>query len=192
MKLADALTLERNREEQESWNKIYLHKDGGFFHIYEWSAWLLKTLVCTEEFQKARGDEKMLSAKLYKTKKAEYIIIGFPLDSLSKYVPCYEEASDFGENTLLVTIDISLLTDASYKDMLSQYNEWRMNCEVKTSKSNNNNANSNNKLNNAMALSGSGLFAIVSQVLSYPIEKSTPSDNINFISGIKQQLASLL
>ena len=68
MRLNDALENEKNRQEIESWNKIYLHKDGKFFHAYEWSAWLIKAFVCTEEFQKERGDSKMLSAFLYKTK----------------------------------------------------------------------------------------------------------------------------
>ena len=77
MRLNDALENEKNRKESESWNKIYLHKDGKFFHAYEWSAWLIKAFVCTEGFQKERGDSKMLSAFLYKTKNTEYIILGF-------------------------------------------------------------------------------------------------------------------
>ena len=64
MRLNDALENEKNRQERESWNKIYLHKDGKFFHAYEWSAWLIKAFVCTEGFQKERGDSKMLSAFL--------------------------------------------------------------------------------------------------------------------------------
>ena len=38
MRINDALENEKNRQESESWNKIYLHKDGKFFHAYEWSA----------------------------------------------------------------------------------------------------------------------------------------------------------
>ena len=34
MRLNDALENEKNRKESESWNKIYLHKDGKFFHSY--------------------------------------------------------------------------------------------------------------------------------------------------------------
>ena len=64
MRLNDALENEKNRQERESWNKIYLHKDGKLFHAYEWSAWLIKSFVCTEGFQKERGDSKMLSAFL--------------------------------------------------------------------------------------------------------------------------------
>lgn len=58
MKIAAALEHEKIREEKENWNKIYLHKDGKFFRAYEWSAWLIKMFVCTEEFQRERGDEE--------------------------------------------------------------------------------------------------------------------------------------
>ena len=50
MKLSLALEYERLREDPASWNKIYLNHDGKFFHAYEWSAWLIKTVACTEEF----------------------------------------------------------------------------------------------------------------------------------------------
>ena len=71
MKLTPALEFEKLREDAESWNKIFLHKDGKFFRAYEWSAWLIKTLVCSEAFQKERGDVKILAANRYVTKKGE-------------------------------------------------------------------------------------------------------------------------
>ena len=50
MKLVPALEYEKLRDDANL-NKIILHKDGKFYHIYEWSAWLVKTVVCTEEYQ---------------------------------------------------------------------------------------------------------------------------------------------
>ena len=47
MKITPALAYEKLRQDAQSQNKIILHKDGKFYHVYEWSAWLLKTLVCT-------------------------------------------------------------------------------------------------------------------------------------------------
>ena len=87
MRLTPALEFEKLRKDPESWNKIFLHKDGKFFRAYEWSAWLIKAVACTEEYQQQRGDAKILQAMLYTTKNSEYIITGFPLDSISKYIP---------------------------------------------------------------------------------------------------------
>jgi hypothetical protein len=71
MKLSAALEYENIRRDQADWNKIYLNHDGKFFHAYEWSAWLIKAVACTEEFQQQRGDAKMLTAMLYTTKNSE-------------------------------------------------------------------------------------------------------------------------
>ena len=62
MKLSAALEYENIRRNPADWNKIYLNHDGKFFHAYEWSAWLIKAVVCTEEYQQQRGDAKMLTA----------------------------------------------------------------------------------------------------------------------------------
>lgn len=42
MKITPALEYEKLRQDADSQNKIILHKDGKFYHVYEWSAWLLK------------------------------------------------------------------------------------------------------------------------------------------------------
>lgn len=44
MKPSEVIEQERKREDSSTWNKIYLHKDGSFYHAYEWSAWLIKQL----------------------------------------------------------------------------------------------------------------------------------------------------
>ena len=86
MKITPALAYEKLRQDAQSQNKIILHKDGKFYHVYEWSAWLLKTLVCTEELQRERGDAKMLQVNRFVTKSGEYVLAGFPLESVSKYI----------------------------------------------------------------------------------------------------------
>ena len=135
MRLNDALENEKNRQERESWNKIYLHKDGKFFHAYEWSAWLIKAFVCTEGFQKERGDSKMLSAFLYKTKNTEYIILGFPIESYSKYIPQYVNATPLEKDDILIEIELPFdLSITTYDELSTHFNEWRTSCEIKESK----------------------------------------------------------
>ena len=86
MLIVPALEYEKQRQDHTSWNKVILHREGKFYRVHEWSLWLVKKFVCTEEFQKQRGDDKMLSAKRYVGKKTgEYAMSGFPIESLSKY-----------------------------------------------------------------------------------------------------------
>ena len=191
MKISEALDNERNRKEKEKWNKMYLHKDGKFYHVYEWSAWLLKNFVLTEEYQKERGDDKALQAFLYKTRKSEYVIVGFPVESLSKYVPFYTNITPLEHDDLEIEISLpDCYAEAEYEAIESVYEQWRSMCESKESKKVQHQISQQEMTNRALCRSG--LFAIISKVLAYPVEKSTPADNINFISEVKQEVAALL
>ena len=192
MKLSLALEYEKLRQERESWNKIYLNHDGKFFHAYEWSAWLIKTVACTEEFQKERGDSSMIQANRYQTKNSEYVIIGFPLDSIGKYIPQYVSMTpvEDGNGDLIIEVTLPEGTDAlTYEEMQQQYEQWRSECPMKEPKSK---AGKGAPSNAQMATSKGGLFSILTQVLSWPVESKTPLENAEFISDLKRQLISLL
>ena len=191
MRLTPALEFEKLRQDPESWNKIFLHKDGKFFRAYEWSAWLIKTIVCTEEIQKERGDLKMLTANRYVTKKGEYVSVGFPLESLSKFMIGFDNfdpntVDDYAEFTLTAfDEDVS-----NYEELLAAFETWKHELPEKDTKQT---QRAGRATANVYTDSGRvGMFQILSQVLSYPIESKTPADNAEFIATLKRQLSSLL
>ena len=191
MKLTPALEFEKLRQDAESWNKIFLHKDGKFFRAYEWSAWLIKTLVCSEAFQKERGDVKILAANRYVTKKGEYVSVGFPLESLSKYMPNYEDV-DFEtiEDYATFTVEMPYEEDVTYEALQAAFMEWKQSLPEKDTRGGQKASRSTARIDSEG--SRVGMFQILSQVLSYPLESKTPSDNAEFIASLKRQLASLL
>lgn len=191
MKLTPALEFEKLREDAESWNKIFLHKDGKFFRAYEWSAWLIKTLVCSEAFQKERGDVKILAANRYVTKKGEYVSVGFPLESLSKYMPNYEDV-DFEtiEDYATFTVEIPDDEDVTYEALQAAFMEWKQSLPEKDTRGGQKATRSTARVDSEG--SRVGMFQILSQVMSYPLESKTPSDNAEFIASLKRQLAALL
>lgn len=191
MRLSAALEYEKLREDAVSWNKVILHRDGKFYHAYDWSAWLIKQYVCTEEFQQQRGDDKLLQISRYPSKHGEYAMLGFPLDSISKYIPAYEDArkmEDSDDMEITVCIDFG---EADYETLQQIYEEWFANCPIKEKKGKSNAAmmHSDGK---APELAHSGIFAILVKVLSYPVEAKTPAENIEFISQLRQEVAALL
>ena len=191
MKLTPALEFEKLREDAESWNKIFLHKDGKFFRAYEWSAWLIKTLVCSEAFQKERGDVKILAANRYVTKKGEYVSVGFPLESLSKYMPNYEDV-DFEtiEDYATFTVELFDEEDVTYEALQAAFMEWKQSLPEKDTRGGQKATRSTARVDSEG--SRVGMFQILSQVMSYPLESKTPSDNAEFIASLKRQLAALL
>jgi hypothetical protein len=193
MKLSEALKRETQRENPDTWNKIYLNRDGKFWHAYQWSAWLMKMVACTEEMQRARCDEKMLSAVRYQTKNSgEYIIVGFPIESIGKYLPEYVSMTPVADGDGDIVVEIQLtetMTQASYEEVRNAFREWHDACPMKEQK-----PRQDRPVPTAvqMAQGRGGMFHILSQVLSYPLEQKTPTDNIEFISQLKQQLVALL
>ena len=190
MKLRAALEYEKVRSNDDGLNKIVLHKDGKFFHAYEWSAWLIKTIVCTEEIQKERGDAKLLQVFRYKTKDSEYIMLGFPVDVIGKFIPSYVSCEPIKDSNDLV-IEIELPYEADYDAMLSCFEEWKKGCEEKLTKKSQSNESIKHDTQSAN-LARSGLFGIITSVLAYPLESATPVQNIEFIGNLKKQAAALL
>jgi hypothetical protein len=191
MKLSAALEYEKLREDAASWNKVILHRDGKFYHAYDWSAWLIKQYVCNEEFQQQRGDEKLLQVSRYPSKHGEYAMLGFPLDSISKYIPAYENArkmEDSDDMEITVSIDFG---DADHDTLSRMYEEWFATCQLKEKKGKGNAAITHSD-GKAPALARSGIFSILVKVLSYPVEAKTPAENIEFISQLRQDVAALL
>lgn len=188
MKLVPALEYEKLRTDKESWCKMMLHKDGKFYHVYEWSAWLLKMFVCTEELQVRRGDNKILQVMRYKTKNCEYAMYGFPVESLSKYVPVYKEVEQTDDGDMLFDIEIPF-SDMSQEAVEQAFEQWKASCPESETKQH---KKSGMGVSQASAVARSGVFQILSKVLSYPLARSTPSQNIEFISDLKQEVASLL
>lgn len=192
MKLSAALQYEGMRDDPQSWNKIYLNKDGKFFHAYQWSAWLLKRYVCTEELQQSRGDEKMLAASRTPTKDGEYVMAGFPVESLGKYVPEYEAMNPVEDGGGDVVFEIALPADfngKSYEELSAVFKEWYDTCPMREPKQK---PGKPAPTSSQMATGRNGMFHILSQILSYPVESKTPVENVEFIGELKRQIVSLL
>lgn len=191
MKISPALSYEKLRQDAESQNKIILHKDGKFYHVYEWSAWLLKTLVCTEELQKERGDAKMLQVNRFVTKSGEYVLAGFPLESVGKYIPEYDDLQEMEDGDLCVSITLSdEMQQLTTEQLQALFEEWKKAQPIKEGRKSNAHIHKGDQ--QAPTLARSGVFSIISEMLSYPVEQKTPAENIEFISQMKQRIAALL
>ena len=188
MLITPAIEYEKIRQDDSSWNKIILHREGKFYRVYEWSLWLVKTIVCTEDFQKQRGDDKVLSAKRYTGKKTgEYAMTGFPVDSLSKFIPEYKAIRPMeGGDDLEIEINMPLHGDETYEMLNAQFQEWKNGLEVYVADDKKGGKGA------AAQKPRGGAFQIVSMLLGYPVEKKSSSDNAEFISKLKELAAELL
>ena len=134
----------------------------------------------------------MMSALRYKTKNyGEYVIVGFPIDSLGKFLPDYLKMNpvDGANGDVIVELALPEEMEKMDKETLDRaYKQWRETCPSKEQRPKLDHVSSATQ----MAQGKNGLFSIASQAISYPLEKKTPTDNAEFISFLKQQIIALL
>ncbi len=87
--IKEILEIENHRT--NDWTTIYLFAEGLFYRAYEWSAWLCCRYV--NEFKVTRRE--------LKNENGSIVFIGFPVASLSKFVPTGVVAE--GKNNVSLT-----------------------------------------------------------------------------------------
>ncbi len=129
MNLREILELERDREDKEKWNVIHLHKTGGFYSAYEWSAWLVAVISFNDEVRMRTKDRLPLAVSRYKLAGTEetFCKVGFPLKSVDKFIP---QRTDFkaDDNHLIFTIELPKPKDGSqvtYERLKESIDKWR-------------------------------------------------------------------
>lgn len=192
-KLADILPIERERHEPEKWNVIHLFKTGTFYSAYEWSAWLTAVISFNDEVRMQTRERQPLAVTRNTIASAEgetFCKVGFPLESVSKYIPQYDTYEEMEDGDLKITITIPNTTTTT-EELTAAFEEWKQTqpFKDKSAKSNRQIMSGDQK---PAVLARSGLFQIVSELLSYPIEQKTPAENVEFLSNMKQKIVALL
>ena len=76
--LKEILEREKERGFLEQCGKMHLFREGTFYRAYEWSAWL-----CCRYINEFKPTKRELKSEVGET----IVYVGFPITSLSRYVP---------------------------------------------------------------------------------------------------------
>lgn len=193
-RIKEILQIESVRKEKTEWNKIHLFKEGSFYHVFDWSAWLVSTVTYSEEVRKNTPDRKPIAVTRRKLSDGiEYCVTGFPLNSITKFIPAFDpKGSNFtaiDDKHLCFEVEFAKKEDDSewtYEQLKELYDQWKSEIPFSTKKE---------KDVQETTVNQSGrntLTGIMAQVLAYPIENKTPMENTQYLSNLKAQLAQLL
>lgn len=187
-KISEILDIEKDRNEQDKWNIIHLFKEGGFYRAYNWSAWLIVTFSYNDEVRKETKDRKPLAVSRKKLKNSDddFVFVGFPLKSLDKFIPGNIGFNPITDTQIDVTINLSYDDDTTYEILQEEYETWKDGIKISEDKSKHEKTISEN-----VTIAPRSISSVMAQVLSYPLESKTPIENMEFISLLKSQLASL-
>ena len=199
--LSEILTTERDRQEKEKWNVIHLFKMGGFYSAYEWSAWLVDVITYNDEVRKQYKDRQPLVVSRYKIAQTEetFCKVGFPFKSIEKYIPTRTDFNAEDNKHIVITIDLPTPKDGSevtYERLQEAVTKWKddqpIKEKTKKDKADPKAAATQPATQPAAAIAAPAGNGLISQILAYPLDQRTAIENIEFISMLKKQIATIL
>ena len=203
-KLADILPIERDRQEPEKWNVIHLFKTGTFYSAYEWSAWLTAVISFNDEVRMQTRERQPLSVTRNTIASADgetFCKVGFPIRSVDKFIPNRTDFTPIDDSHLTITIELPQPTDGSevtYERLSEAFEKWKESQPINKPKDKDETtdapkpAATKNTTTQHATIMTSGQSGLISQIMAYPLDQRTPMENIEFISSLKQQIASIL
>ena len=130
-KLADILSIERDRQEPEKWNVIHLFKTGTFYTAYEWSAWLTAVVSFNDEVRKqtkARMPLTVTRNEIASSENETFCKVGFPMKSVEKFIPARTGFEAIDDNHLVITIPLPQPSDGTavtYERLAEAVEKWK-------------------------------------------------------------------
>jgi hypothetical protein len=187
-KFAEIISIEQQRTDQAQWNVIHLFKEGGFYRAYEWSAWLIAAITYNDEARQQSKDRKPLSVTRKKIRDSEdtFAFVGFPLNSVDKFIPNRTSFQAASDSQLDITIELAWDGDYTYDSLNEAFRKWKEEQPIQEPKTR---RDESDAPSTSSHLSTSGIIA---DILAWPLEQKTPLENTMFISTLKQKIATLL
>ena len=177
MTIKESIEIERNKKS----NEIVLIKDNNWWRAYEESAYLCRYFIPNLN----DSDRLKPTHKQFKETNDSCIFVGFPVNSLSKYLPNIDDRILYSEDMNIAYIDIydfTVLDNAKEKFL-----DWKNSIPAKSknaaSKDNRQNTNNDRYIQ---------LMLLTQEILAYPIENKTMLDNISFISNLKRKVLNII
>lgn len=182
MTVQESLQLERNKKS----NEIVLIKEGSWWRAYEESAY-----ICRNFSTELKEDERLKPThRHFKDINEDLIFVGFPVKSISKYLPNIENGMFYSDDMDIATIDISDYTLFN-SDIKDEYIKWKNSVPFKTKEKSNIN-NNPQKSENKESDKYMKLIMFAQEILAYPLENKTMIENISFISELKRKFISII
>lgn len=176
--LKDILEMENSRGGNLA--DIYLFVEGMFYRAYERSAWLCCRYL--NEFKVTR--------RANKNSDESVVFIGFPVTSLSKFVPqgvAVEQGEGFAVLRLALENHPELSDTAAAEEAFANWKNSVPAATVAAKKT-----SLQKDLKNMSDGEPRRMSEIMLSIMAFPIEQKTPMECMLFVADIKQRIANLM
>jgi len=180
--LKNILSLEGARKSISDMRTMHVWHEGGFYRLYEVSAWL---------FQRFIKDSYKISNRRPKNQKDTICLVGFPVGSFEKLLSEPQckgfTVSQAGEDRIDVTVTAELIPDDYEPDLVMQdFAAWKGRLEVDEPVKDRKTGAS------VTTPGGPGVGGILQRILAFPVERKSPIECQAFLSEIRTVIAGIL
>lgn len=184
VKLQEVLDVENTRKERNDLTTIHLWREGSFYRMYNWSAWLVVQYCYNEQYVKENFKPLNVTRKRISNFDGTICFVGFPLKSLQKFVP---NAVGFEPtDNVHITIPIKLqIESVDFETLDLQYLQWFEQLPISEEKQ------KKQTEKKEQPIQQSSVSKVAMKILQYPLEQHSLIENTEFISKIKQELATI-
>lgn len=203
--LSDILQQEHERGDESQWNVIHLYKTGSFYSAYEWSAWLIAVITFNDAVRMQTKDRKPLAVTRIKMKNSDdtFCRVGFPLKSVEKYIPTRLTFDGEDDKHVVISVPLPQPTDGTaitYERLAEAVSKWKEEQSLKQPKDekdadpaeDTDRQPPQGKPRQKTVTTPQAGQGLIAQIMSYPLNSSTPMDNYAFIQRLQQQIATIL
>ena len=193
--------IEADRKDSSTWNVIHLLRDGNYWHANEWSGWLIAVVITDEMKRRHPQDERVPPTPVKKFAKninGEYIFVGFQEKSFDKYIPKEIQMEWKPASNLRIDVMIELpaeLGELSYERLLAMCQEWKQNTPLSKERGDRGAGGARTASpggDDALPFGSPAIvpsvMAIVTRILSFPLQKRTPMQAHEFIGELQQEM----
>lgn len=192
-KLKEVMEMEGKRSTMEECVRMHVFREGKFFHLYEWSAWLL-VIVEKMDLKVTHKEIKNLDGTL--------LMVGFPESSREKFLPGDASTETLDENAFDVLVPMEKLGENATPERLAKvYAQWKASVPVEKPKEKTGRDEGKENTEGSARMTASGdahgaravrpVSAIMHDIMRFPVESHTPLDCMFFLVKLKEELSFL-
>lgn len=177
--IKEILEIENHRA--DDCKTIYLFAEGLFYRAYEWSAWLCCRYV--NEFKVTRREQK--------NETGSVVFIGFPIASLSKFVPDGVSIEQEEKRVILHLPAGNNYIDLEDTDVArASFSNWKNSIPMSSTTPK---STLRHELKNMTdGETPKRMSDIMFSIMAFPIEQKTPMECMFFLADLKQNIVRMM
>ena len=184
MKIEDIQKLETARQTADTYGRIHLLKEGGFYRAHDWSAWTAVTFPINDAWKQLNIVAKKM--------KDGYVdaFVGIPQASLEKYVPNDGTVTfvPVGDEQIDIMINVTddILT-SDYDTVRKAVDDWKSSLPITESKKQGRESREVSEARPRITR----ISDVIQQILSFPLESKSPMEAFEFLRQLRQDVVAL-